>query len=144
MVCLQDAIGAVMGIELMRSEVRVFGGIGGGAGKWVSRFPCWPYPAVLGSGSKEAEEVQCLISASHISRLLLANQEIDNSLRQKSIDIIERQFHDLSAKCVSTNITRGKDKNQVGISKAKGLRDRHTAWIEFPIFSGQVEVRVRP
>jgi hypothetical protein len=133
-----------MGIELMRSEVRVLGGIGGGAGKWVSRFPCWPYPAVLGSGSKEAEEVQCLISASHISRLLLANQEIDNSLRQKSIDIIERQFHDLSAKCVSTNITRGKDKNQVGISKAKGLRDRHTAWIEFPIFSGQVEVRVRP
>ena len=56
MVCLQDAIGAVMGIELMRSEVRVFGGIGGGAGKWVSRFPAGPIPPCSGVAARKPKK----------------------------------------------------------------------------------------
>jgi hypothetical protein len=51
----------------------------------------------------------------------LASQQIDHSICQKSIDIIEREFHDGSTKDLCTNTTSSKDKNEVSLSKTKGL-----------------------
>jgi hypothetical protein len=53
----------------------------------------------------------------------LASQQIDYSICQKSIDIIEREFHDCSTKGLCTNITSSKDKNEVSLAKTKGLGD---------------------
>ena len=67
-----------------------------------------------------------------VSRLVAANEQINSSICQNSIDTLKGSSTSFLPKSVSTNITRSKDKNQVSIAKAKGLRGRCTAWIEFP------------
>ena len=109
----------------------------------------WGWNATLGgkyrivsviSCSSVAEALYCPTASPSVSRLVAANEQIDNSIRQNSIDIIEREFHDLSTKSVSSNLTRSKDKKQVSIAKTKALRNRCGAWIECPISYGQAEV----